>query len=359
MSLPESMDVAVLHAVNDLRMERRPVPRPAAGEVLIKVASVGICGSDVHYYEHGRIADFVVEKPLVLGHEASGTIVAVGAGVPADRVGERVAMEPGIPCRACRACKEGHYNLCPDVRFFATPPIDGTFAEYVTLAADFAHPVPDSLSDHAAALIEPLSVGVWACRRAGVGAGSSVLITGAGPIGLVTVQVARALGATSITITDVSDERLALAARYGAHRTINVAGGQGTVPDSSQDAFIECSGAPDAIGTGFAAVRPAGTVVLVGMGADELTIPVGLLQNRELWVTGSFRYANTYPTAIALAAGGLVDLDSMVTGTFELARAEDALRSTREPGTIKSVVLPGAGSADPAAPTDPAAGTGD
>lgn len=341
MSLPESMEVNVLHGVNDMRMESRPVPRPADGEVLIRVASVGICGSDVHYYEHGRIADFVVEQPLVLGHEASGTIVAVGAGVPPERVGERVALEPGVPCRACRACKEGRYNLCPDVRFFATPPIDGTFAEYVTLAADFAHPVPDSLSDHAAALIEPLSVGVWACQKAGVAAGSAVLITGAGPIGLVTVQVARALGATSITVTDVSAERLELAGRYGAHHLVDVSGGSGEIGDASQDAFIECSGAPSTIGTGFAAVRPAGTVVLVGMGADELTIPVGLLQSRELWVTGSFRYANTYPTAIALASGGLVDLDSLVTGTFGLARAEEALRSTRQPGTIKSMVLPG------------------
>lgn len=341
MSLAESMDVNVLHGVADMRIERRPVPEPGSGEVLIRIAAVGICGSDVHYYEHGRIADFVVEQPLVLGHEASGTIVSVGDGVPVERVGQRVALEPGVPCRACRSCKEGRYNLCPEVRFFATPPIDGTFAEYVVLAADFAHPVPDSLSDHAAALIEPLSVGVWACQKAGVAAGSSVLITGAGPIGLVTVQVARALGATDITVTDVSAERLELAGRCGAHHLVDVSRSAGDVPDASQDAFIECSGAPSAIGTGFPAVRPGGTVVLVGMGADGLTIPVGLLQNRELWVTGSFRYANTYPRAIALAAAGLVDLDSLVTGTYDLARAEEALKSTRQPGTIKSMVLPG------------------
>ncbi|WP_114560902.1 NAD(P)-dependent alcohol dehydrogenase [Desertihabitans aurantiacus] len=343
-TLPTTMRVSLLERAGEIGPAERPVPTPGPDEVLVRVASVGICGSDVHYYRHGRIADFVVREPLVLGHEASGTVVAVGEGVDPARVGQRVAMEPGVPCRHCEQCKHGRYNLCPDVVFFATPPVDGTFAEYVTLAADFAHPVPDSLSDDAAALIEPLSVGVWACRKAEVGAGTKLLVTGAGPIGLVTVQVARALGASEIVVTDVDPGRLAVAERYGATETVDVrtgtldhlAAGAGRM-----DAFIECSGAQPAVLAGFPTVRGAGRIVLVGMGADELTIPVGLLQNRELVLTGTFRYANTYPTAIALAASGRVDLDGLVTGRFGLDRAEEALQSTGTPGVIKSVVRPG------------------
>ncbi len=200
-----TMRASVLHGPGKVAIEERPVPEPAPGEVLVQIGSVGICGSDVHYYRHGRIADYVVREPLILGHEAGGRIVGVGAGVDPARIGQRVALEPGLPCRQCRECKAGRYNLCPDVRFFATPPFDGTFAEYVTLAADFAHPVPDSLSDDAAGLIEPLSVAVWACAKAGVDAGSSLLISGAGPIGLMTVQVARAFGAVRSPASSSSD----------------------------------------------------------------------------------------------------------------------------------------------------------
>lgn len=339
--LPESMRVSLLERAGEVTLTERPVPRPGAGEVLVRVGSVGICGSDVHYYRHGRIADFVVREPLVLGHEAGGTVVAVGDGVPADRVGQRVALEPGVPCRRCDQCKHGRYNLCPDVQFFATPPVDGTFAEYVTTAADFAHPVPDSVSDDAAGLIEPLSVGVWACHKAGVGAGTSLLVTGAGPIGLVTVQVANALGAGRIVVTDLAEERLAMATRFGATETVVSADGALDHLDGRLDAFVECSGAQAAISSGFPTVRGGGTVVLVGMGGDEVTLPVGLLQSREVVVTGTFRYANTYPTAIQLAATGRVDLDALVTGHFGLADAETALTTTGEPGTIKSVVRPG------------------
>lgn len=178
--LPTTMRTAVLGEPRAITVEERPVPSPAAGEVLIEVLAVGVCGSDIHYYEHGRIGDLVVRSPLVLGHEASGRVVALGDGVRSLAVGDRVALEPGVPCGACRECRSGRYNLCPDVRFFATPPIDGTFAEFVTLPADFAHRVPDSLSDVEAALIEPLSVGLWSNQKADVGPGDTVLVTGAG-----------------------------------------------------------------------------------------------------------------------------------------------------------------------------------
>src|SRR5438094_66301 len=175
---------AVLYAPHDIRIEERPVPTPGLREVLIEVKAVGVCGSDVHYYEHGRIGSYVVRQPLVLGHESSGVIVDVGEGVSKDRIGERVAMEPGIPCGVCRECRTGHYNLCSDVRFFGTPPIDGAFTNYVILPESFAYKLPDQVSYEEGALIEPLSVGLWACRKAQLQGGDRVLITGAGPIGI-------------------------------------------------------------------------------------------------------------------------------------------------------------------------------
>jgi L-iditol 2-dehydrogenase len=336
--IPDTMRVSVLDRPGEMVMRERPVPAPSAGHVLVAVRSVGVCGSDVHYYEHGRIGDFVVVDPLVLGHEVSGVIVATGVGVDGGRVGSRVAVEPGTSCGVCEQCKAGRYNLCPKMRFFATPPVDGALAEYVEVRADLAFDLPDSVSDDAAALLEPLSVGIWATGKAGLSAGSSVLVAGAGPIGLVTAQVARARGATTIVVSDIAPHRLAAAARNGATATLLA----GDVPNAGRDfdAFIDCSGAPSAINAGLRLLRPAGRAVLVGMGPDELTLPFGLLQQRELTVTGTFRYANTWPTAIALAASGAVDVDALVTDHYPLAEAAQALASTTAEGTIKSVIEP-------------------
>jgi L-iditol 2-dehydrogenase len=336
MAVPETMRVSVLDRPGELVLRERPVPVPAAGEVLVRVRSVGVCGSDVHYFEHGRIGDFVVRQPLVLGHEVSGVIAAAGPGVDPGRVGSRVAVEPGAACGACAACKAGRYNLCPDMRFFATPPVDGALAEYVRVRADLAYDLPASVSDDAAALLEPLSVGIWATGKAGVTAGGSVLIAGAGPIGLVTAQLARARGATTIIVTDIAPDRLAAARRHGATRAVLA----GEPLGDEFGAFIDCSGAPAAIGAGIRSLRPAGVAVLVGMGPDELTLPFALLQQRELTITGTFRYANTWPAAIALAASGAVDVDALVTDRYPLAETARALAATREPGTIKSVIEP-------------------
>jgi L-iditol 2-dehydrogenase len=333
-----TMTAAVLHAAGDLRIERRPVPQPGPGQVTVAISSVGVCGSDVHYYEHGRIGDFVVRAPLVLGHETSGVITAVGDGVPADRIGERVSLEPGEPCGHCQQCRAGRYNLCPDIQFHGTPPVDGTLAEYVTVTSEFARHVPDQVSDNAAALLEPLSVGIWSNGKAGVQEGGSLLIAGAGPIGLVTAQVARARGIATIAVSDVNPDRLAAASASGA--TLTIQAGHDDVPDGF-DAFIDCSGAPAAIAAGIRAVRPGGSVVLVGMGPDELALPFSVLQARELTITGTFRYANTWPAAIALAASGRVDLDSLVTGEYSLTDAEGALTAGRDSHTIKAVVRPG------------------
>ena len=201
------MRASVLSAPSTIELVERPVPTPGPDEVLVRVGSVGVCGSDVHYYRHGRIGPYVVDSPLVLGHEAGGTIVEVGSAVPPDRVGERVALEPQLPCRRCRQCKTGHLNLCPNMEFFATPPIDGAFCDFVALPADFAHPVPDNMSDAAVALCEPLSVGLWANQKGGTSAGASVFITGAGPIGAVAALAARAMGATEIIVSDPVESR--------------------------------------------------------------------------------------------------------------------------------------------------------
>jgi L-iditol 2-dehydrogenase len=338
---------AVLYAPGDLRVEHRPIPEPGPREVLVEIAAVGVCGSDIHYYEHGRIGSFVVREPMVLGHESSGRVVKLGSSAAKHAVGDRVALEPGVPCSQCRECRAGRYNLCRDVRFFATPPIDGAFARYVTIHEDFAFALPDSVSDEAGALMEPLSVAVWACQKAGVSAGDRVLVTGAGPIGLLAAQTARAFGATEITITDVNPHRLRLAERTGATRAINVAETPLEGAGIEADALIECSGHPASLRAGIAALRPAGTAVLVGMGPEEEgVVPLSLIQNRELWLTGTFRYANTYPTAIALAANGRVDLEAIITGHYGLDDAEAALRAGREDATaVKVMVMPAAVSA--------------
>src|SRR5919112_1085559 len=214
---------AVMHGPHDVRLEDVPVPEPGTNEVLVEIRAVGVCGSDVHYYEEGRIGSFVVEEPLILGHESMGTVVALGENATKHAVGARVTLEPGVPDGTCRECRAGRYNLCPNVRFFATPPINGAFTNFVSINEDFAFALPDSLSDNAGALMEPLSVGIWACKKGGVTAGNHVLVTGAGPIGLLAMQVAFAQGATEVTVTDVADERLEISRKLGASSTMNVA----------------------------------------------------------------------------------------------------------------------------------------
>ena len=335
------MKAAVLRGAGHLVLERRPVPEPGPGEVLVRVTSVGVCGSDVHYYEHGRIGRFVVDTPIVLGHEAAGEVVAIGPGVIAPQVGQRVSIEPGVPDLTCAQCLAGRYNLCPNMRFFATPPVDGALAEYVLIHAAFAHPVPDVLSDDAAALLEPLSVGIWACRKAAVTAGSRVLVTGAGPIGLLSAQVAAAFGATEVTVSDVNPARLAMAEEVGATRVIDVRTASVTTLAPPPEVLLECSGHPAALGEAIRALAPAGRAVLVGTGSGDVSLPLQILQERELEVTGTFRYAGTWPTAIALVASGRIDLDRLVTGTYGLEHAEDALTAgRRDEKAVKAVVHP-------------------
>lgn len=335
-----TMRVSVLRGVGEVDVVERPVPEPGPGEVLIRVGAVGVCGSDVHYYDHGRIGPYVVDHPLVLGHEAGGVVERTGAGVTSLAVGQRVSVEPGVPCRHCAQCLAGRYNLCPDVRFFATPPYDGSFAEFVVMPTDFVFPVPDSVSDDAAGLIEPLSVGVWACKRTQVEPGSRVLVTGAGPIGLIAAQTARAYGAVEVAITDVSAHRLALATDLGI-TAVDVSTTALADTGFEPDVLLECSGNARATWDAVGTVARAGRVALVGMGGDEVRLPLSHVQDRELTITGAFRYANTWPTAISLAASGQVVLDPLVTGHYGLDDVEAALTAARrDPTTVKAMVVP-------------------
>jgi L-iditol 2-dehydrogenase len=337
----ESMRASVLIAKGRIEVREVPVPKLAADQVLVRIAAVGVCGSDVHYFQHGRIGDFVLDSPMILGHEAAGTIVAVGSGVSPDRVGQRVAVEPQRACRACEQCRRGRYNLCPDIEFYATPPVDGAFAQYQAIQAVHAFAIPDAMSFDAAALCEPLSVGIWSNQKAATGPGSRLLVAGAGPVGILVAQVARAFGAREIVVSDVAPQRREAAIRFGATRVVDPVAEDIARLDLGVDAFIDASGAAAAVRAGTMAVRPAGRVVLVGMGADDISLPVSRIQRHELLLTGVFRYAHTWPLAVHLASTGQVDLEAMVTSRFGLEEVEAALAAAVQPQTLKAVVHPG------------------
>lgn len=259
---------------------------------------VGICGSDVHYLAHGRCGPFVVEKPMVIGHEAAGVVVKIGRDVKTLAVGDRVAIEPGVPCRLCPLCKSGRYNLCADMRFCATPPYDGNLTRFYAHPADFCFKLPDHVSMEEGALLEPLSVGVHACKRAGVTVDSRVLILGAGPIGLVTLLTAKAMGASQIMITDLVEDRLKFAKDMGATYTVNVGGiaEEDLVKKIHETMLptitIDCSGFEATTRLSILATAIGGCVVIVGMGPTDVKIPLGQAICREVDIRGVFRYCN-------------------------------------------------------------------
>jgi L-iditol 2-dehydrogenase len=337
---PATMRASVLTGARTIELVELPVPAPLADEVLVRIGAVGVCGSDAHFYQDGHLGDWRVDEPLVLGHESGGTIVAVGAAVDRARIGQRVSIEPQRPSPTSRESMRGDYHLDPHMQFYAIPGTDGAFREYATIQSHFAHAVPDSVSDWSAALLEPLSVGIATGRKAGFSVGDRVLVTGAGPVGLAVAQVARAAGAVEIIVTDVGAQRREAALRFGATTVLDPVSGAAEIAAADVDAFVDASGAGPAVRSGLAALRPGGRAVLVGMGLAELPMPIAEIQRKEIALTGVFRYAGTWPAAIALVARGLVDLDGMVTGVFGLDRVADALESTSDPATIKSIVAP-------------------
>ncbi|XP_038139810.1 sorbitol dehydrogenase [Cyprinodon tularosa] len=334
----------VLQAKGDLRLENRPVPEPGPNEVLLQMHSVGICGSDVHYWQHGRIGDFVLQEPMVLGHEAAGRVVKVGSAVTHLKPGDRVAIEPGVPREMDEFFKRGKYNLSPTIFFCATPPDDGNLCRYYTHNANFCYKLPDSVSFEEGALIEPLSVGIHACRRAGVSLGSTVLICGAGPIGLVSLLVAKAMGASIVIITDLFTERLEMAKELGADFQLTVKKDDGPqelakkveeILGAQPEITIECTGVESCIQTALYATRSGGVVVLVGLGAPMTTVPLVNAAVREVDIRGVFRYCNTWPMAIAMLSSGKVNVKPLVTHRFPLEQAVQAFETTRQGLGIK------------------------
>jgi L-iditol 2-dehydrogenase len=337
--------VAVLTEPDHLVVEQRAVPEPGPGQVQVAVRAVSLCGADVRYYDHGRLGGSVMHAPLVLGHETAGVVSAVGAGVRAPAVGTRVAVEPQAECGRCTQCLRGRYHLCPDVAFLATPPTDGALAEFVVVPAHRAHPVPDVLSDEAAALVEPLAVALHAAAKADIGPGTRVLVSGAGPVGLLCLQVALVRGASAVVVSDVMALRREVASEQGATATVDANDDEAALAALGEvlgpaDVVLECTGIAPSIELAVAATAPGATVVLVGTGSS-VTLPLGLVQARELVVKGSFRYAHVYPAAIELAASGRVRLDALVTSHHPLEDAVGALLAARrDPLALKAVVHP-------------------
>ena len=337
----------VLTALNTLEFKEVPMPKAGPGEILMKLEAVGVCGSDVHYYQHGRIGDFVVDFPFILGHECAGTVVELGEGVANLKVGDRVALEPGVPCGNCEMCLTGHYNLCPDVKFFATPPYDGCLMNYVSFPAEYAFPLPENVSCVEGALVEPLCIGINAALTGGVQLGDTVLIFGAGCIGLVSLLAAKACGASRVIVSDVIPLRLEVAKKMGAitvnskeedllKKVAEVTGGRGV------DVVLDCAGFSATVTDSVRAARPAGTIVVVGMGEDELNgIPLGPISAKELIITSLFRYKNLYPTTIKAIESGKIDISGIVSKTFTFEETPQAFRSAADhpAETVKNVIV--------------------
>ena len=343
----DGMHAAVLHAPRDLRYEQVPVPSPKPDEVLVRITTNGLCGSDIHFYREGKLGPFTVSKPYIPGHEACGVVVREAERPGGPPEGQRVAIEPGIPCRRCALCKSGRYNLCQNVVFMSAPPINGTFAEFAAVAADFVHPLPDSVDEESGAFVEPLSVGVQACTRAGLKAASTVAVIGAGPIGLVTMLVARAFGACAVYIVDRLASRLALGAALGATATIDagvgdsvarvaeLTGGQGV------DYVFDASGSSMACASAPALAARGGSVTIIGWPEKSVfPYPVESIIEKELDIHGTNRYCNAFPRAIALMAGGRIDVHPLVSHRFGLDKVTEAFAFAADnpAETIKLIV---------------------
>lgn len=327
---------AVLHGPRDIRVESVPLRELGDHELLIEMRSGGICGSDMHYFSDGRNGSNVLTAPTTLGHEGAGVVVAAG-DLATIAPGTPVVIEPAVPCGICVSCRNGRYNICTSSYCFGSPPTDGLFATRVVVPESTVHPLPDSISPLIGALIEPLAVAVWAVERAQLQPGHRLLITGAGPIGLLVAQVARQRGA-DVIVTDINDDRLAAAARLGVTRVVNTA--KEDLEVTGLDRLIECSGSPAALITGIMTLGPGARATVVGQAAPSVDgIPLAFLQRWEIDLVAAFRYANAFPTAIALVDEGKVDLEAMVTARYPLTEIAQALVApTTDPSNLKVLV---------------------
>lgn len=326
------MKVAVMLGIGKMGFEERDIPKAKDDEVLVKLEYVGICGSDLHYYETGAIGDYVVEPPFVLGHEPGGTVVEVGKNVKHLKVGDRVALEPGKTCGHCEFCKTGRYNLCPDVVFFATPPVDGVFQEYVAHEADLCFKLPDNVSTLEGALIEPLAVGFHAAIQGDAHLGQRAVVMGAGCIGLVSMMALKARGVSEVYVVDIMEKRLEKALELGATGVIN--GAKEDVLErvkeltdgAGMDLVIETAGTEITTRQAIHMAKKGSNIVLVGYSkSGEMTLPMSLVLDKELTFKTVFRYRHIYPMAIDAVSAGKVNLKGIVTDVFELDEAQKAM----------------------------------
>jgi L-idonate 5-dehydrogenase len=328
------MIACVIHGANELKIENRPEPRPQEGEVLVRFGAGGICGSDLHYYHEGRVGNFELREPMVLGHEVAGEVVEIGEGVTKVRTGQRVAVNPTRACLHCRYCLSGHSNLCRNVRFYGSaarfPHVQGGFADLFIASEDQCLLIPDSLSYPAAACAEPLAVTLHAVARAGSLLGRRVLITGAGPIGILTVASVRLAGAAQIVITDLFDEPLAVAERMGATHVVNVKTAAAELETFMQDggyfdAAIEVSGNIRGLENCIDATQPGGRIVQVGiLPAGNAGAPINKLIAKELELFGTFRFHEEFQWAVQALISGRINVDPILSAQFTF---QDAIKA--------------------------------
>ncbi len=321
----------VIHAAKDLRLENRDVHDVGPDEILIAMRAGGICGSDLHYYNHGGFGAIKLRQPMVLGHEVAGEIVKVGSSVQGLHLGQLVAVSPSRPCQACYYCLNGQQNHCLDMKFYGSampfPHIQGAFQSKLVAKASQCVPA-DGLSPAQAAMAEPLAVCLHAIKQAGSLLGKTVLITGCGPIGCLTILAARRSGAARIVATDISDQTLALARECGADDVINTYADPEKLEqfekDKGQvDVQLECSGAQSALASGVTCLRPGGTLVQLGLGGD-MTVPMQALTAKEIVLRGSFRFHSEFSVAVQMMRSGLINVDQLVTHSFEVGEAVTA-----------------------------------
>lgn len=325
------MDALVLERKGELGIRSIEVAEELGPhDVRIALRNVGVCGSDVHYYTHGAIGPFVVRDPMILGHEASGVVVETGERVTSLKPGDRVCMEPGVPNPEGRATRLGMYNLDPDVRFWATPPVHGVTRPTVIHPEAFTFRLPDNVSFAAGAMVEPLAVGMHAANRARIAPGDTAVVIGAGTIGLVTIMAALAGGCSTVVAIDVQQPRLERAAAFGPVITVNAKDGDpaeavARLTDRwGVDLAFEASGAPGTLNSALALLRPGGRLVSIGMPVEPVTYDVVAAQAKEIEMQTIFRYAHVYPRALALMGSGAIDLDPLVTERYPFAKSKEA-----------------------------------
>ncbi|XP_028164842.1 sorbitol dehydrogenase-like [Ostrinia furnacalis] len=340
---------AVLYGPNDLRVEKWPMPEINDYEVLVKMTSVGICGSDVKLYSSGRCGAVQVASPIVIGHEGAGYVVKVGSKVSDLKVGDRVAIEPTQPCRACEHCRLGRYNVCARPGYCSTPAAPGNLSRYYKHVADFCHKIPANLSMDEGAAVQPLAIAVHACRRAGISLGHSVVVLGAGPVGVLCAMTARAMGATNILITDTVESRLDTAKEMGVNHALLV---KPEEPDqdvvdritltlgAQPHVTIDACAFPSAQRVSLMVTRTGGTVLVVGIGEPTSQVPLTAALLREVDVRGSNRIANTYPAALAAVSSGAIDLKRFISHHMPLERAKEALELAKSGQAMKIIIHP-------------------